>query len=108
MGRKPLQRKVMSSATLAAIAFNLPAAQALDFEYGELTGNWKNTISFSAAVRAEKADSRLLGKLSINPDLCPDGCLSFTGDPEPNQRLVDAPGAFLGTNKDDGSLNYNQ
>jgi hypothetical protein len=108
MGRMPLQRRLMSSATLAAIAFNLPVAQALDFEYGELTGSWKSTLSFSGALRTEKADARLLGKLSLNPDLCPDGCLSFTGDPEPNQRLVDAPGAFLGTNKDDGSLNYGQ
>lgn len=103
-----MKRKLMSSATLAAIAFNLSPAQALEFEFGELTGTWKNTLSYSGAFRAEKPDARLLGKLSINPDLCPDGCLSFTGDPGPNQRLVDAPGAFLGTNKDDGDLNYRQ
>jgi len=103
-----MKRKLMSSATLAAIAFNLTPAQALDFEYGELVGSWKSTLSLSTAFRAEKPDARLLAKLSNNPDLCPDGCLSFTGDPGPNQRLVDAPGGFIATNKDDGNLNYRQ
>ena len=95
------------SAVLVALAYQMPA-HAIDFEFGEFTGSWKSSLSVGAAVRAEKADARLIGKTNINPALCPDGCLSFTGDPAPNQRLVDAPGAFVGTNKDNGDLNYDQ
>ena len=102
-----MKHKLMGSAALVALSFHAPS-QALDFEYGDFTGTWKSTLSVGGAFRAEKADSRLIGKLNLNPGLCPDGCLSFTGDPGPNQRLVDAPGAFLGTNKDDGDLNYKQ
>lgn len=102
-----MNHKLIGSAALAAIAVHVPAL-ALDFEYGELTGSWKSSLSVGGAFRAEKADSRLIGKLNLDPGLCPDGCFSFTGDPAPNQRLIDAPGAFIGANKDDGDLNYRQ
>ncbi|WP_022977270.1 DUF1302 domain-containing protein [Nevskia ramosa] len=102
-----MKHKLMGGVALAVLAFHAPS-RAIDFEYGELTGAWKSTLSVGSAFRTEKADSRLIGKLNVNPSLCPDGCLSFAGDPAPNQRLVDAPGAFIGSNKDDGDLNYRQ
>lgn len=85
-------------------------AQAVEFEFGDFTGTLKNSVSLGAAVRTEPVDTNLIGKLNVNGQqgLCPDGCLSFTGDPGPNQRLVNARGAFQGSNKDNGDLNYSQ
>ena len=103
--RKPA---AMLAGTMA-LAAAFPAL-AIEIEYGDLTGTLKNQLSVGAAVRTEPNDPNLIGKLNVNGQqgLCPDGCLSFTGDPAPNQRLVKARGAFLGANKDDGDLNYSQ
>ena len=98
-------KAAISGAALTALA--LPAV-ALDFEIGELEGNVKNRFSVGGYWRLQDRSSDLVGKLNLNPDLCPDDCISFTGDPEPNQRLVDAPGAFTGTLQDDGNLNYSK
>ncbi len=84
-------------------------AQAIDFDIGGISGTLNSRASIGAAVRTEEPDSRFIAKQNLNPDLCgQSNCMSFTGDPRPNQRLVDAPGAFFGTNKDDGDLNYRQ
>lgn len=82
------------------------AASAVDFTLGTIHGSVNNRFTLASAWRVESRDSALLGKLNINPDLCPDGCMSLSGDPEPNQRLVAAPGSFLGHEQDDGNLNY--
>lgn len=85
------------------------SALAEDFEFGDFTGNIKSRLSFGAAVRTENPDSRLIGKLNLNPNLCgPSDCISFAGDATQNQKLVNAPGAFFGSNKDNGDLNYRQ
>ncbi|GAC1626054.1 MAG: hypothetical protein NVS9B10_13640 [Nevskia sp.] len=88
-------------------------AQALELEFGEVTGTLKSNLSLGAAVRTEAADTRLIGKLNVNgqQNLCNNAtnpCVSFTGDPAPNQRIVNARGAFSGANKDDGDVNYSQ
>lgn len=81
---------------------------AADFNWGDLTIKSKATLSFGAALRTEDPDTRLIGKLNVpgQQNLCPDDCLSFTGDTSPNERLVKARGAFFGSNKDNGDLNY--
>ncbi len=85
------------------------SAVAEDFEFGDFTGNIKSRLSFGAAVRTENPDSRLIGKLNLNPNLCgPSDCISFAGDATQNQKLVNAPGAYFGSNKDNGDLNYRQ
>lgn len=86
-----------------------PWAQAGDFEFGDLTGNLKSRISFGGAVRTEKPDAALIGKLDLNPSLCgPGDCISFSGDASQNAKLVHGAGAYFGTNKDQGDLNYHQ
>src|SRR3546814_15801286 len=59
----------------------------------------------------QERDYRLIGKTNVpgQQDLCSkDSCISLTGDPEPNQRLVDARGAYGGVNGDNGDINYSQ
>lgn len=85
------------------------AASAIEFSIGDAEGRIRTDISFGAAFRTEKPDPKLIGKLNLNPNLCgPSDCISFTGDASENQKLVDAPGAFFGANKDQGNLNYSQ
>jgi len=81
-------------------------AVAQDFEFGDFTGNIKSRLSFGAAVRTENPDASLIGKLNLNPNLCgASDCISFSGDTTQNQKLVNAPGAYFGANKDNGDLN---
>lgn len=83
--------------------------QAWDFEAGELAGSLKSSLSYGVAVRTEAADPRLIGKLDLNPNVCGSSdCISFTGDATQNEKLVRAPGAYLGIDKDHGDLNYSQ
>ena len=83
--------------------------QALEFEFGSFVGTLDSRFMLGGALRAESADPDLIGKLNLDPDLCGDtNCLSFSGDPSENQKLVDAPGAFFGAMKDDGTLNYDR
>lgn len=91
----------------AGLAWMTPA-QAVRFEYGGIQASWENRLILGAGWRLEERDESLVGKLNVNPDLCPDDCLSFSGDPAPNQRLVDAPGSFVGSNYDNGNLNYDR
>ena len=87
-------------------------AQAFEFEYGELYGSLKNRVSLGASWRLEQRDERLIDKNNLNPSLCgsgvDDACISFNGNNELNQKLVDAPGSHFALNKDDGNLNYDQ
>lgn len=93
---------------LGTLAFN-HCAQAGDFEFGDISGNVKSRLSFGTAVRTEKPDARLIGKLDLNPGLCgASDCISFSGDASQNAKLVHGAGAYFGTNKDQGDLNYRQ
>lgn len=82
-------------------------AQALEFNFGDIGISLVNRVSIGAQWRIEDRDPKLIGKLNLNPALCEgDDCISFQGNPEPNQRLVDAPGGFFADKVDDGNLNY--
>jgi len=81
---------------------------AVNFDLGFAELRVNNRFVVGGAIRLEEPAKDTIGKLNLNQDLCPDDCLSLTLDPEPNQRLVDAPGAFVGANFDDGNLNYDQ
>lgn len=96
---------LLVAATAVAVVPELQAV-SLNFDNAELRFN--NRFVVGAGVRLESPDADTIGKLNLNPDLCPDDCLSLFLDPEPNQRLVDAPGAFVGANFDDGNLNYDR
>ena len=95
--------------SLMALGTSAPA-YAYSFDLFGISGSTKTELSEGVSVRTEAADTRLIGKLNVpgQSNLCPDGCTSFTGDAAPNQRLVDAPGAFFGSNKDNGDMNYHQ
>ncbi len=85
------------------------SVQALEFDFHDIAITWNNRISLGAAWRLEERDPALIGKLNLDPHLCDeDDCLSLSGDPGPNQRLVDAPGAFFAHTQDDGNLNYDR
>jgi hypothetical protein len=86
-------------------------ALAIEFDVGPVSGALNTRISAGAAVRVQGRDNRLIAKLAVpgQQDLCvPDDCQSQAGDPAPNQRLVDAIGAFSGVNEDNGNLNYDR
>ena len=84
-------------------------AQATDLDLGEVAISVKSGLTWGAAVRTESADPRLIGKLDLNPTLCgASDCISFTGDASQNAKLVKAPGAFLGIDKDHGDLDYSR
>ncbi|MBI2382576.1 MAG: DUF1302 family protein [Gammaproteobacteria bacterium] len=87
------------------------AVTALEAEWGEVQLSWKNRFSLGAGWRVQERDDSLLGKLNVpgQQDLCtPDDCLSFSGDPAPNERLKAAQGGFFLHNTDNGNLNYDR
>ena len=90
--------------------FAAPAV-ALEYSWNDINFSLINRASFGGSLRMEERDDDLIGKLNVEGQqtLCQaDDCLSFNGDPEPNQRLVNAEGAFLGHTYDDGNLNYDK
>ncbi|HWY24124.1 MAG TPA: DUF1302 family protein, partial [Nevskia sp.] len=89
-------------------------AVADDFDLGwGITGNYKNRLSEGMIWRVDKPDTRLIYKDNLDPGLCANttlanSCYSFNGDTSANDRLVHAPGAYSGANKDDAEFNYRQ
>ncbi len=87
-------------------------AQAFRFEYGDVLGDLRTRVSFGASWRLQEHSGDLIDKNNLDPSLCGtevnDACLSFNENAALNQKLVDAPGAFFGLNKDDGNLNYDR
>ncbi len=102
----------VSVAVASALLVTAGRASALEFEYGDLYGNVKTRASFGASWRLEDRNAQLIDKNNLDPNLCGfgvnDACISFNENPQPNQKLVDAPGGFFAANKDDGNLNYDQ
>lgn len=81
---------------------------SLDFADQTAAITLNTRITAGATWRLQKQDPDLLGKLNVpgQMNLCEDNCVSLHDNPEPNQRLVNAAGAFSGVNADDGDLNY--
>jgi hypothetical protein len=104
--------KTLACRVLAVAAFSLPTtAIALAYQFGDIELKVNSRVSSGIAIRMEEPSTDLLGKLNVpgQSHLCQeDSCISLSGDPEPNQRLVDAPGAFSGINTDNGNMNYDQ
>ncbi len=97
------------NAALGLLLVCSTSASALDFDFHDLSISWNNRLTLAAGWRIEQRDPALIAKLNLDPNLCDDDdCLSLSGDPAPNQRLVDAPGAFFAHMQDDGNLNYDQ
>lgn len=106
---RPGKRLLRTSTVLTALLTVAVPAQAVEFEWSELKGSVKTTVTAATGVRVEGQDALLLGKLNVpgQQTLCQaDDCLSLSGDPAPNQRLIDARGAYSGHAFDDGNMNY--
>ena len=83
-----------------------------EFEEGYFDGwllQWRNRASLGAAWRVQDRKDSLIGKASLDPQLCaPDDCIALTpGNTGPNERFLAAPGA-MSSNTDDGDLNYDK
>lgn len=103
-----LQPRVFALVAAIGGGIALPAS-ALEYDIGEFGISFTNRVSVGAAWRIEDQDPDQISKLNLNPRLCDvDDCLSFANDPGPNQRLVDAPGAFSAHNSDDGNMNFDK
>ena len=113
--------RVVRARLAAAVALGLlaaPAAQAIEFSRGELSGSFDTTVSYGYSWRVEDQDPNLIGKSWFNPLLCtqnvplgaipvgPGRCTSTGGVPgSPAQ--VAAEGRFS-ANRDDGNLKYDK
>ncbi|MGQ0700001.1 MAG: DUF1302 domain-containing protein [Panacagrimonas sp.] len=107
-------RRLLLAAAAAALALNAPTSGGYEKEFdgGRFDGwllQWRNRVSLGAAWRMQERQDRLIGKASLDPDLCAqDDCIALTpNNTEPNERFLAAPGA-LSSNTDDGDLNYNK
>lgn len=97
-------------ALLAISGLAMPAS-AFNFSIGGVEGGLTTRVTLGAGWRIEDRDEDLIGKLNIEGQqtLCQsDDCLSLSGDPEPNQRLIDARGDYSAHVFDDGNLNYDK
>jgi len=87
------------AALVSAIAMALGAApaHALEFQQGELSGSFNNTVSYGAAWRVQSRDDDLVAKSHFNPGI----------SQAPLADQIAAPGRFS-ANSDDGNLNYDR
>lgn len=89
------------------------SASALEWSFEDwgVDATLNTHVTAGVAIRMQDRADYLLGKLNVpgQMNLCEaDNCLSLSDDPAPNQRLVNAPGAFSGVNGDDGNINYDK
>lgn len=57
---------------LAACVFMCSSAQAFRFQLGDLEGAWTNRVVAGATWRVEEREPAIIGKLNLNPNLCPE------------------------------------
>jgi hypothetical protein len=110
-GAMAMTRTKTIPARLAGLMLLPLAATAgeLELEWGDFRAGLGGVLTTGVAIRLEDRDPRLLGKTNVPGQqlLCAeDDCMSLSGDPEPNQRLIAATGAFAGINSDNGNFNY--
>lgn len=94
---------------IAGLLLFCARAHAWDDQWNGVSFSINSRASAGAAMRMQDRNYDLIGKLNVpgQQNLCvPDDCISFDHDPAPNQRLVDAKGAYFGINGDNGDLNY--
>ncbi len=83
----------------------------IELKWGDATFGLTGVLTTGAALRTEGRNYALIGKTDVpgQQTLCAaDDCMSLTGNPEPNQRLIDAVGAYTGVNTDNGDMNYDK
>lgn len=94
---------------LCALAVSA-SALAQDFELFGFDGSLKNRLSEGMGWRVDRPDTNLIYKDNLNPGLCgttdATACYAVNGSQANNAKLVAAPGAYFGANRDQGDLNY--
>jgi hypothetical protein len=111
-----MNRNVVRLLSILLAGSGLGSAHAINFEYEGAEVSWTTKLTAGAAWRVEGRDPGKIGKLNIpgQQNLCSDGqgggddCISLSGDPEPNQRLVDAKGGYFQALMDDGNMNFDK
>lgn len=99
-----------TAACAASLLFVLPAS-AIEAEWNGFQFSGRHKFSLGAAIRTQGPHIDAFGILNTpgQQSLCrADDCLSFTGDPAPNQRLLDARGGHFLHAVDDGDMNYDE
>lgn len=99
-------RGLFLASCLAALSHH---ASALEGEVAGISYTVKSRVQVGLGIRAEDRDLNQVAKLSVpgQGNLCNDsnnGCTTEQG----NRDLINAKGAFSGTNSDDGNWNYDQ
>jgi hypothetical protein len=100
---------VIQRGIASALLLSSTTALALDYQFDDLNITINNRFTSGISMRMQNPSNDLIGKTNVpgQQNLCnADSCISLTGNPEPNQRLVNAAGAFSGVNADNGDLNY--
>ncbi|SHH30952.1 Protein of unknown function [Hydrocarboniphaga daqingensis] len=114
MDREPRQRPMWNVLLLSTVMMSASTVvRADELQWPLMGGTFGVTglLTSGVAVRLEDRDLDLLGKTNVpgQQNLCaPDDCMSLSGNPEPNQRLINARGQFSGVNTDSGNQNYDQ
>lgn len=99
-------RGLLAATTLITLA---SSAWALEGEVAGINFSIKSNVTVGVAIRAEERDLNQVAKLSVpgQENLCNDGNNGCTTE-QGNRDLINAKGAFTGTNSDDGNWNYNK
>ncbi len=86
-----------------------PAAQAVEFSSGDLTGTLDTTVSFGHSIRMQDQDDNLIGKAQFNPLLAAQiAALQSQGRYLEAQALQIAARGRFSVNRDDGNLKYDK
>lgn len=102
----PLRGRRARSPLAAAVAVALlaaPAAHAIEFQRGELSGSFDTTVSYGYSWRVQKQDPNLLAKAYHDPLVF---ALNLPTGVPGSSAQVDALGRFS-ANRDDGNVKYN-
>jgi len=111
MGRKRIRMSLGGLALGALLLAGAARGADLKLELGGAELGLTGLFTSGAAIRMQDRSLGLLGKTDVpgQQNLCAaDDCMSLSGNPAPNQRLVNAGGAFAGVNSDDGEMNYDK
>lgn len=107
-----MKMNAIKSGIAAALLLPAGVVYALDYQWDDFNLTINNRLTTSVAIRMNDRNNDLIGKTNVlgQSNLCTvDSCISLNGsNNEPNQRLVNAAGAFSGVNADNGDLNYDK
>lgn len=111
------------AAAVAVALLAAPAAQAFEFQKGDMTLNVDTTVSYGISIRTEAPNDSLVGKAHFNPLICAQNSIGtvvpYTGAPARSATYpcsngfagsaaqLAAPGRFS-VNREDGDLKYDE